>query len=331
MKKTLFILLATLGFISCSTSDDPTNETTTTPKEYVISLGFSGEITSIEDTPLTKAVSNNLYGIQVYLMPTNGTEYQPYAYGLFDDISNITIKLLEGYKYKFACTMVTDGKSKIAHSSNDGYDFPFLLFGEHGSGPTLIIENKLISSKYEISSIDNGSSGLAVDREVYNRPNIDRYYGAIADYIPVENSSVSIDMKRVSFGVKIIADGLTEGSLNISLDKAPSMTITYPNTSVQDIFTFSNTYPYGMTWTQDGYTEKVSMTISWTKADGAVVPLVTQDITFTRNKLTTITVKVKDNSINNGVDISQESASMGDGGSVTIDTSNSDDTTVTPG
>ncbi|MFK2084022.1 hypothetical protein ACIXFK_03745 [Bacteroides fragilis] len=70
--------------------------------------------------------------------------------------------------------------------------------------------------------------------------------------------------------------------------------------------------------------------MSWEKSDGAVVPLVTKDIIFKRNKLTTITVKVKDNSINNGVDVSQENTPMGDGGNITIDTSNGTDTGVTP-
>lgn len=329
MKKVLFILLLAFSIVSCSTSDDPiTSEPTTTPKEYTVSFGFAGEITNIEDSPLTRAESGNMYGIQVYSMPTNGTEYKPYAYGIFDNVSGITIKLLEGYKYKFACTMVVDGKNKIK-SYTSGYGNPFWLYnGSNGSSP--LIENKFISGNYYIYGIAQGSSALTVDSKAYDRPNADRYYGEVSDYSPVESSSVSINMKRVSFGAKIIADGLTEGSLNISLEKAPSMTIAFPNTSVQDIFTFANTYPYGMAWTQDGYTEKASMTISWTKADGAVVPLVTQDITFTRNKLTTITVKVKDSSINNGVSVSQENASMGDGGSVTIDASSSTDTPVNP-
>lgn len=332
MKKALFILLVTFGFISCSTSDDPiTSEPSTNPKEYTVSLGFSGEITSIEDSPLTKAASSNLYGIQVYSMPTNGTEYKPYAYGLFDDISSITIKLLEGYKYKFDCTMLVDGKNKVYYSQYEKtYSVPFYVY--NGSNTTSLNTSPsfIIEGSYRYNAIDQGNTFLAIDSKTYSRPNIDRYYGETIDYTPAENTSISINMKRVSFGAKIIADGLTEGKLNITLDKAPAMTIAYPATEIQDIFTFENPYPYGNKWIQDAYTETIPVSISWTKVDGAVVPLVTQDITFTRNKLTTITVKVKDSSINNGVSVSQESTSMGDGGSVTIDASTSTDTPVNP-
>lgn len=330
MKTTLFMLLASLGIYSCSTSNDPVDETNSTPREYTVSLGFSGEITSIEDSPLTKATTTNLYGIQVYSTPSTGGEYKPYAYGLFDDVSSLQIKLLEGYKYKFSCTMLTDGKNKITYYQyNNTYSTPFYAY--NGTDViALSISTSFVIGSYKCEYLDKGNANLTIDSKSYTHPNIDRYYGEIIDYTPADNSSVSINMKRVSFGAKIIAEGLTEGKLNITLDKASSMIIPYPSTEVQDIFTFENPYPSGMTWTQDTYTETIPVSISWQKADGAVVPLVTQDITFTRNKLTTITVKVKDSSLSNGLSVSQESAEMGNGGSVVIDTSNSTDTPVNP-
>jgi hypothetical protein len=140
-------------------------------------------------------------------------------------------------------------------------------------------------------------------------------------------------MKRVAFGAKFIADGLTDGKLKISMKEAPGIYITYPDTMVQDIFTFDNTnncYSNPMSWTQDGYSESVSTSITWIKADGATIPLATQDITFKRNMLTTIIVKVNDTSSKNGIDINQETTSLGDGGSVTINSSSSGSTTVNP-
>ena len=322
MKKILLILLVSIGIFSCSTSNDPIAETNNPPKEYTVSLGFSGEITSIEDSPLTKATTTNLYGIQVYSTPSTGGEYKPYAYGLYDDISSISIKLLEGYKYKFACTMVVDGKNRIS-TWEEGYYEPFSVNG------VTKLENKFIYSNKEMTYIDNGYAYLK--NNVYWVPNIDRYYGEYTDYIPKEDKTIAIEMKRISFGAKFITEGLTEGAINITIKDAPQQTIKYGETTeIENIFTFKNSYPYGNTWTQDTYTETIPISISWTKADGAVVPLVTQDITFTRNMLTTITVKVKDSSLSNGLSVSQESAEMGNGGSVVIDTSNSTDTPVNP-
>lgn len=329
MRKILFLMLATLAITGCGGSGDPVEEETKTqPKEYTVSFGFAGEITNIEDSPLTKAESGNMYGIQVYSMPTNGTEYKPYAYGIFDNVSGITIKLLEGYKYKFACTMVVDGKNKLYTTADNGYYFPFYATDSR----TYIGQSFIYSTNKSLTYIDRGEAGLSIDGvyTIPQRPNVDRYYGETADYIPSSNTSVSISMKRVTFGAKIIADGLSEGKIIITLEKAPTIFIECPSAEVQSIFTLAGSNPYGLTWTQDTYIETIPVSISWKKADGAIVPLVTQDITFTRNKLTTITVKVKDSSVNNGVSVSQESASMGDGGSVTIDASNNTDTPINP-
>lgn len=324
MKKILFLMVTILSIVGCSSNDaepqvipDPGSA-----KEYIVSLGFSGEITDITESPLTRAATDDLYGIQVYSMPANGTEYKPYAYGLFDDKTKMTVKLLEGYKYKFVSTMVVDGKSKIYHSS-EGYLAPFY------TGSSTPNDNTFkYSSSESMTGISNGHTTLRT--KDYNRPNVDRYYGEVSNYTPSENGKVSINMKRIVFGVKIISEGLTEGSLKITLKDAPDMFIIYPTTESQDIFTFENVYPKGNAWTADDYSETIPVSVSWEKADGALVPLVTQDITFKRNKLTTITVKVKDNSVNNGVDITEDKAEMEQGDNIMIDTASSDNTEVNP-
>jgi len=183
------------------------------------------------------------------------------------------------------------------------------------------------------SGLAEGFSMLSSDGKDYERPNTDRYYGELTGFVPAENASASISMKRVTFGAKFIAEGLTDGKLKISMKEAPDIYITYPNTTVQDIFTFDNEnnyYSNPMAWTQDDYSETVSTSITWIKADGAAIPLATQDITFKRNMLTTITVKVNDTSSKDGIDINKETTSMGDGGSVTITGSSSGSTTVNP-
>lgn len=324
------ILSVLLCLYSCSGGnsiiEEPTIEKPTNPKEYIVNLGFSGEITNIEESPLSRAVTNDLYGIQVYSKPSSGSEYKPYAYGLFDDKANINIKLLEGYNYKFECTMIVDGKNKI-HNYNGGYSMPFSL----SMGEVTVIQRAFIySSSSYMNNIAYGASVEIGNSGVLYHSKTDRYYGQISDYNPVENGNVSINMKRVSFGLKVITEGLTEGRIKITLKDASDLYITYPNIEVQDIFAFQGTYGPDADWISDTYSETIPLSMSWEKSDGAVVPLVTKDITFKRNKLTTITVKVKDNSINNGVDVSQENTPMGDGGNITIDTSNGTDTGVTP-
>lgn len=327
MKKILLLTALVLSFWGCNNGEDPANEIND-PKEYMISFGFSGEITDIINSPLPKTVSTDLYGIQIYSMPAKGGTYTPYAYGLFDDISAISIKLLEGYTYKFVCTMVIDGKKKIQHSYV--YYDPFYISNE-GNGYFSSIENKFTIGKGYFYSIDKGGTNLAKDSKSYDRPNTDRYYGEISNYTPSDNSSVSINMTRVSFGAKVIAEGLTEGKITISLEKAPAITITYPKTETEDIFTFKNPYPHGIQWTGSAYTETIPVSITWEKADGVIVPLATQNVTFTRNILTTITIKVSDNTINNGINITQDKTEMKKGENITINAGSNTETPIIPG
>lgn len=337
MKKNLFTMIlcacafTSLSFYSCS-QESTSSQGPTTAKSYTVHLGFGGEITNISTSPLTKAVvaDSDLYGIQVYSCPATSSSsptYTQYAYGLFNNKSDMTVNLLQGYIYKFVCTMVVNGKNKL-YGYNGGYAQPYHT---NSNGVAQLNNQFTYSTSGYFDGLVDGSSWLSSDSKFYNRPNTDRYYGELAGFTPAENASASISMKRVAFGAKFIADGLTDGKLKISMKEAPDIYITYPDTTVQDIFTFDNNYGFNpMAWTQDDYSEAVSTSITWIKADGATIPLATQDITFKRNMLTTITVKVNDNSSKNGIDINKETTSMGDGGSVTITGSSSDSTTVNP-
>lgn len=331
--------LTSLIFYSCSDGSTSSNqEPKTTSKEYTVHLGFGGEITNISTSPLTKAatVDTDLYGIQVYSCPAADSispTYSYYAYGLFDNKSDMTVNLLQGYIYKFICTMVVDGKDKIYHyTTNNKYTYysPFFIY----SGTDTLNNKFMYSTTSYMYGLYEGWASINSNNSIIGaqRPNVDRYYGELAAFVPADNKSATISMKRVVYGAKFIAEGLTEGKLEISMKDAPSIYIVYPDTTVQDIFTFENlnSYSNSMAWTGDNYSESISTSITWTKADGATVPLATQDITFKRNMLTTITVKVNDTSTKSGITLSTESTGMGDGGSVTINGSSSGSTTVNP-
>ena len=321
----LLLTLAACFFVTCTNNDEPieNNPNNETPKEYIVSLGFSGEITDITESPLSRAVTNDLYGIQVYSTPAaTNEEYAPYAYGLFDDKNNMVIKLLEGYKYKFVVSMIVDGKNVINSSIEEKYFLPFNL--------TPICSNFEYSNQEQLPSLDYGETWMKNSDTYYDRAMIERFYGEISDYEPIENGTISIEMKRVSFGAKFIAENFTEGTLNIQLEEAPLLVMKYPATTIEEIFTFSNGYGNGDAWTADDYSETIPISITWTKNDGAVVPLVTQNITFKRNKLTTITIKINDAGIENGVNISTENEEIQPGDNIVIDTNGSGDSSIDP-
>lgn len=330
MKKIFLLMFAAICFAACGGDENSIpgvtpDEPNTTPKEFLVSLGFSGEITSIEESPLSRAAINDLYGIQVYSSPTSSDNYKPYAYGLFDSKDGMVIKLLEGYKYKFVSSMVVDGKQKIlSYDYGDSYRYPF------STSNATKLENKFVyDSGKEMDGLDDGYTNLGPSG-YFDHPNTMRYYGEVTDYVPTANGSVSINMKKVVFGAKFITEGFTEGTLYIKLKDAPTLQLVFPQTEVEDIFTFKNEYPSGNRWTADTYTETILVSISWQKNDGAIVPLINQEVTFKRNIKTTITVKVNDSSVNQGLNITEEKNELQPGENIVLESSGAGNTPVNP-
>ena len=329
MKNLLYLFLIGILFSCGGSGENELNpeepDVNGEPKEYIVSLGMTGEIEISESPLLGRASSNDLYGVQVY-SKTTGTEYTPYAYGLFDDQSKMTIKLLEGYQYKFIATMVVNGKNKIVARYNK-FTSPFGLCQMNDSElkNTFEYSNDIYFDGIELSY---AYIYISEDKNTFRYPNIDRFHGNTSGYVPETGGRVTINMKRVVFGVKFIAEDLTEGKLKINIKDAPELHIKYgENTETEDVFTFGNK---NGNWTDDNYSETIPVTVSWEKADGAIVPLVSQDITFKRKTLTTITIKVKDSSVNNGVEISQEPGDLIPGDNITIESGAGVDNPVNP-
>lgn len=176
--KLLLLMLATCFLAACTNNEEPieNNPNNGTPKEYIVSLGFSGEITDITESPLSRAVGNDLYGIQVYSAPTaTNEEYAPYAYGLFDNKDNMVIKLLEGYKYKFVASMVVDGKNVLYSNHEGNYYQPF--YGGDDTDGIAIGQNFEYSNAAEMIYLDWGEVSMKGNAESFGIPMVERFYG----------------------------------------------------------------------------------------------------------------------------------------------------------
>lgn len=330
--KNNFILLllsftTLLAITSCSKEDNQLSEPPR-PKEYTVSLAYSGEITKITESPLSRGEENtDLYGIQVYSKPANDTStpYTQYAYGLFDNIAAMNIKLLDGYLYQFVATAIVDAKNKLR---DGGRWVPFYL----NNGTQIQTINIFdYGSDKGLDGLGYGSTFL-LDK-IYYRPNVERYYGELSDYQPTENGTANIRMIRTVFGLKVVAKNLTEGTLSIKMEEAPEIKLTYPQTEVSNIYTFSGKYDNGvkLAWMNpDTYSENVPILFSWVKADGVVVPIESKTITFKRNIETTVEITLSESSISNGIGISKESETLKTGETVKVgDTESSNNNVVT--
>ena len=274
-------------FTACSEVGTTEQPNTPTEPEYVtVSLGLNVEL-DYEYEPLTRAEENNdLYGIQVYSTPypaTENAQWTKFAYGLFDNVDNLTIKLIRGYEYKFVASMVKDGKNKVDYNpSFKGYSDPFL----HETKPNQYSPTPLSTS------FIYGQLGLSLECDnIRDYLNVDNYYGELEGYIPGDNDSKAIiELKRISFGVKYIAKGdfAENGTLEILMNKAPQLNLNLAESNeVSEIYTFMHARD---AWLDENYTETISVVLRIAYSDGTSAPLGTHNITFKRNTTTVVNV-----------------------------------------
>ena len=310
------VLLACIGFTACNNKSDVVPEE---PETYTVHLGWSGEINVLYEPMATRATTDDLYGIQVYAVPESTQikydwDWKNYAYGLFDDPSNITVTLQSGYKYKFVATVVKDGKN-ILYKSKEKYYSPF-----HAC-----LDNKFYyDGTYEMDELVYGRAKLKSDSETYACPNIERFYGELSDYIPSEsNTKAKINMKRTAFGAKFIVGGklAVDGKLEIQIFGAPKieLELTPGDDEIFDIFSFENV---DKAWAKDDYTASLNVTFKRISADGTESPMGNNKITFKRNTTTIVEFNMNKDGNDKGIDLDipdSETGDLAEGSTVTID------------
>ena len=314
MKKFALAIMAVTGLVLAACTEEPAQtDKPVKAKEYVVSLALGGEILDVSYGDLTKGENDHdLYGIQVDSRPVGEGDYAHYAYGLFDTLEGLTITLLDGYEYKFKATLVKDGKGIIQHY-NSSYNSPFYTYGV-GNDITEI-GTDFIYALNEYLSVDTGYAYLEQGVGSYYHPDIDRYYGELSGFTAGDSETVTIEMKRVVFGLHVIASGMTEGTLTVQLSSAPTKTIVYPDTEMDEVFSLSS---ITNAWSTENYKESIAVSFTWTKDNDKDVILANRQFDFYRNKKTTITLTVVDQSLTPGLAVSLEDDTMGDGGSYDI-------------
>lgn len=318
LMKLLASLMMALALFCCSKEED-------TPVVYgekiEVKLGMDGDFNASSASETRASVDNGIYGINVYFdKEKDGNTNDIYAYGLFDNVAKMTITLLSGYKYRFACTYVKNGEHSLYYGQYDGnsyqgYAKPFQT-NKHSSTE---LGNKFVYSNTTgeyLTGIGNGevvisslSTGAATS-QVY--PRIHRYYGELNSYTPVVGGVATIKLKKTVFGLKLIIKGVPEGSLRVVvaangtnlLDKTANSS---DYVSGSDLHSYANVYDCWKNESNIPGTVKWSYTSSkfsqWNLSG-------TSNITFKRNVLKTVTVSVTPDSAR--ASLSMEEEEMGD-------------------
>ena len=276
-------------FLSSCNKEAPKDEVR---KTITLSLGFSGDI-SVTNEPLTKGTAtNDLYGINVYYS-SDGEQYTHLSYGVFDNKEDMTISLLTGYYYKFECSLVKDARTML-YNSIDTYYYPFQTASSISSAVTNSFVN---SSTVYLSGLLSGSAHLKglsytpTKTNATNYPSIDRFYGVVSGYVPVENGVVSIPLKRMVFGLKYSVSGMVDGCGTIEITN-PTDTYSFVTNGDSDERLYSF---YDIKSAYDADQGDITLNVKYIMNDSTWAGYLSsnewnQTVTVKRNYLTTLSI-----------------------------------------
>ena len=286
------LIMLLLCVVGCQMSDgDLVPE-----KPVTVSLNLLGDFdVDVSQDPITRAQSNDAYALNVYYdKEGDGVQNDIYAYGLFDNVADMTITLLSGHKYKFYCSMVKDAKTTIYYgqafnNAYSGYAYPFQTTA---SNSTLVGNAFIIGTSTYFTGLGSGNTHLASTTSpstgnYATYPKVNRYYGVTSDYVPVPNGTIDIYLKRIVFGAKFVVSGVTQGSLALSAGDFYSKTYTQDNVGAEMIYTFPDVAGvYG-----NDLPLVATVSLNYTSDRGSLWNLSqSQNIQFKRNVMTTVNI-----------------------------------------
>ena len=122
-----------------------------------VKLSLVGEVV-VDEEPLTKgASSNDFVAIQVY------QDNSPYAYGIFEDASNLNIYLHSGRNYSFKVVYIKNGKDKLTLLTENSWGYKcYYPSGTYHSIPDgstkFYYDNNRLASDYYYTSYGTASN-----------------------------------------------------------------------------------------------------------------------------------------------------------------------------
>lgn len=326
-----------LAFVACGKSEVPVDDEPGA-ESYTVGFSFGGEVT-ISEEPLGRSATGHLYGINIfYDKEKDGVMNDIYGYGLFDAVESMRVSLLTGYRYRFVCTLVKEGKEKV-YRDGSGYSFPFKRrSGTSYSLTSTALENKfIVGDGYYFEGLGNGRSFLDNGKGGYEEsyyPGTDRYYGETEGYEPTPNGTVVINLKRCSYGIRFIVKGVSGGELTIRGGSGTEslfepVSVTTPTLETEGtIHAFRDVESC---WRQESYSRESVIQLTWRRANDVVQELEEQRVTLKRNVMTVMTIDLEGSTGDSFVGVVEDDAPMQEEEvGVNVDAGDETDTGVDP-
>ena len=298
LKHCLLLLLVASVLMATSCSEGDSVAPRPASEEYTVSFSIGGEI-DVTTEPLSRAeASTDAYALNVYYdKEGDGVQNDIYAYGLFDNVADMTITLLSNHKYKIYCTLIKDAKNTLYYgqafgNTYSGYCYPFQT---NVSNSTLVGNSFIIGTSNYFTGLGSSKTHLASlsspsTSNYSTYPKVNRFYGETSDYVPVPNGTIDIYLKRVVFGAKFVVSGVTEGTLTVKAGDFYLYTYSKDNAGSETIYTFpdvagvySNDLPLVAT-----------ISMNYDSHRGVLWDLSqSQNVQFKRNVMTTVNIQLR--------------------------------------
>ena len=238
------LVLLVLGVSSCQKADIDVVE----HEPMTVSLNLAGDFSvDVTQDPLTRAAStDDAYALNVYYdKEGDGSVNDIYAYGLFDNVADMTITLLSNHKYNIYCSLIKDAKNTIYYgqafnNTYSGYAYPFQTTA---SNSTLVGNAFIIGTSTRFTGLGKSDTHLASvtspsTSNYTTYPQVNRFYGITKGYEPVPNGTIDIYLKRVVFGAKFVVSGVQQGRLQLTAGDFYSATYRGDHAGTERIYTF---------------------------------------------------------------------------------------------
>lgn len=305
MKKIFFFLCICICLVACENNEEIGMQDKV---KTVIKLTTEG--ISISDSPLTRTSADRrkVYCIKIQkITPSNAVE--EYACGYYDDVTNVSLELERGNTYNYYVVMIDESRSDNSPFGHREITNSFLYKDDFGAE---LMQYDRLTQTMDISLM----KGLTV---------CDMFYGESKN-CQIGNS-ISIDIKRVGFGVEFDVVGLYDGEAVLSIGNTHEV---IANTSKTNIMTYYRFNDYLAAYqSPESYSETYDINVVWKKTNGEIVLFDKQTIPFHRNKLKTITVTlpVDTTPVENNISITVENDQLLSDASLSYDDNNTNNNT----
>lgn len=269
-------------------------------------LKINTENVFITEEPISRSTSNNdIYVIQITYYPTGSSSLSPYAYGIFDNLNDLSISLIKGYKYCIEAALYIDGKNQLYNYANWTTKVGF------GEGKLTNITNKFISEASYRTTPNSWYNIYMKDKYMYLNPPIEKYFGYLLNIDPEEINSIDLTLLYFSSKIKWIVNNLKEGSVSITTNTGrndapysiPNINLTTESSSYESYYMLGDATYYSTGDIPEYYCEadNIHPSIVYKDKDGMETLLFKDAISLKRKTNITVKIELKENLDNNSI------------------------------